>query len=210
MPCVVGGGFFSRPKPSSTCSGDSTSTAGALPASRGFGGERLLRAAAELAETGDAPEHFHEQTRQRQVRPVGIGGDVEEDHLAIAALGGRDQRRAVLQARPHLHVGAERAGIGQHLLGDQHFGRHGQSGKQPFVAERRQRLRRRPRQRAAERASADAAGPRAAGRRRPSRAAARQSAPARRPSSPIRQSARARRAAARRCRPASSPIRCAS
>ena len=47
-----------------------------------------------LTETGNAPEHLHEQSGERQVRPFRVGGDVEEDELAIAAFAGRDQRRA--------------------------------------------------------------------------------------------------------------------
>ena len=41
------------------------------------------------AEAGDAAQHLHEQSRQRQVRPVRVGGDVEEDELAVAALARR-------------------------------------------------------------------------------------------------------------------------
>ena len=59
--------------------------------------------------------------------------------------------------RAHTFTSGPSAGrIGQHLLVDQHLGRHGQAGKQAVVAERRERLRRRPGQRAAERAPAEA------------------------------------------------------
>ena len=146
--------------------------------------DQRLAGAARAAEAGDAAHHLHEQARQRQVRPVRVGGDMEEDHLAVAALGRGDQRRAVLQARPHLHLGPEPGRIGQHLLVDQHLGRRRQSGEQAVVAEGCQRLRRCPGQGAAQRSPAEPQAARAAGRRRPSPGAGRRSARGCRPSSP--------------------------
>ena len=186
MPCVVGGGLFSRPKPSSTCNGESTSAARRIAASL----------PSPASDSLPPPPSLPRLVMRRSIstnRPDSGRFDQSElavtwkkIELAVAALGGRDQRRAVLQARPHLDVGPEPGRIGQHLLRDQHLGRRRQAGEQALVAERRERLRRRPRQRAAERAPAEPQRARAAGRRRPSRGAGRRSARARRPSSPTR------------------------
>ena len=117
---------------------------------------QTVHAAAQIAEAGDAAQHLNEQAGQRQVRPVRIGGDVEEHQLAVAALGGRHQRRAVLQPRPHLHVGTERGRIGQHLAVDEDVGARRQAGEQAVVGKGCKLLRLRPRHGAAERTRAEA------------------------------------------------------
>ena len=51
-------------------------------------------------EGDDPPQHLDEGAGQRQVRPAGVGGDVEEDQPALAERRGGDQRRAVGECRP--------------------------------------------------------------------------------------------------------------
>ena len=86
-------------------------------------------AAAELAEAGNAPQHLDEQPGQRQVRPVRVGGDVEEDDLAVAALAAVTSGVPSLQAGPDLHVLAERAGSASTWRLTSHLGRR-RAGRQ--------------------------------------------------------------------------------
>ena len=142
------------------------------------------------------------RSRQRQVRPVRVGSDVEEDDLALAELALGDERRAVLQPRPHVHVGAEHGRVGQHLTADGYFRRHRRAGKEarcPRSAPASAASTTTARRRACGRRRAAA---RAAIRRRRSRGADRRSARARRPCSPIPRRAWRLRPTACRCRPA--------
>ena len=149
----------------------------------GVVGERVARPA-RAAETGDPPQHLHEQARQREVRPVRVGGDVEEDHLAVAAPCGRDQRRAVPETGPDLDVGPEPGRVGQHLLVDQHLG-GAVSARQTDCRRRRVRAAAASPRRARRRASCRRGGAAREGdRRRHSRGGGRRSARGRRPSSP--------------------------
>ncbi len=64
----------------------------------------------QRAECRNATNHLDEQARDRQVGPIRVGGDVEEDDLAGAERRGGDQRRAVLQAGPDFDGGLSCAG----------------------------------------------------------------------------------------------------
>ena len=48
----------------------------------------------------DASEHFHECTRNRQIRPACVGADMEEGDHTLAALLAGHERRAVAPASP--------------------------------------------------------------------------------------------------------------
>ena len=108
MPCVVGGGFLSRPKPSSTCSGESTSAVPATSASR----------VSPARPSRPVPPSAPRLVMRRSIstnRPDSGRFDQSElavtwkkHHLAVAALGRGDERRAVLEPRPDLHVRPER------------------------------------------------------------------------------------------------------
>ena len=108
------------------------------------------------SECRNPPQHFDEQPGQRQVGPIGVGRYVEEYDLALAEIALSDQRRAVLQARPHVHVGTKHRRIGEHLAADRDLRRYRRSGEETCILDRRQLLRRRPRQGAAKGAAADA------------------------------------------------------
>ena len=69
-------------------------------------------------------------------------------------LGGGHQRRAVFEPRPNLHLRRKFRRVGQHLPLDGDILRDREASKGARFIERRQRLRRRPRQRPAERAPA--------------------------------------------------------
>ena len=75
-----------------------------------------------------AAQHVHEQARERQVRPIGIRRGVEQHHPAEAAAGMGHQRGAIRQPRPG-GLGEAGIGLGQHLAGHAHLGRHAQPGE---------------------------------------------------------------------------------
>ena len=66
---------------------------------------------------------------------------MEEHDLARAALGRRDEGRAVVEASPDLHLGGELGRIGEHLTAHGDVGRCGEPGKESGVVERGERLR---------------------------------------------------------------------
>ncbi len=84
-------------------------------------------------------QHIHEQPGQRQVGPVGVGGDVEQHDAAGAARRLRHQRRAVGQCRPGM-AGKVGRWFGQHLSVDLHLVRHAagrRTANSPGTAPRR-------------------------------------------------------------------------
>ena len=139
MACVVGGGFLSEPKPSSTCSGASTSAVG-----------RRVRTSAPLPSPTSASPAPPVPPRLAMRRSISTNrpdsGRFDQSELAVTwkkmswpspRLAAGDERRAVLQARPHLHLGSEPRRVGQHLPVDQHFRpARRQAGKQAVVARR--------------------------------------------------------------------------
>ena len=106
-------------------------------------------------------QHIHEQARQRQIRPVGVGRHVEQHHLAPAHAGCGHQRRAVGQPRPGLRGGV--GWVGQDLPVDAHLGRDAQARERRAVRKRRQMGRLAPRHRTPQLA---VAGQQAAGQQR--------------------------------------------
>ncbi len=88
------------------------------------------RRSSQRAQCRDPPQHLDEQARHRQVRPVGVGGDVEKHDLAFAASRRGDERRAILEPRPHFHVRRQQCGIGENLALDRYVGRDGETGEQ--------------------------------------------------------------------------------
>ena len=63
-------------------------------------GVRLFGVHARSRERDHALEHVDERTRQRQIRPARIGGDMKENDHALAALRAGDERRAVGERGP--------------------------------------------------------------------------------------------------------------
>ncbi len=79
-------------------------------------------------------QHVDEQAGQRQVGPVGVGGDVEQHDPPGAPRLLGDQRRAVGQRRPAmLRQGG--GGLGQHLSGHLDLVGYGEAGERRGVAE---------------------------------------------------------------------------
>ena len=89
---------------------------------------RLLGAGDAVGEFDQAAEHVDEQAGERQVGPVGIGGDVEQHDAAGAARGVGDQGRAVGEASPG-RLGEVHAGGGEDLAGDADLGGYGEAGE---------------------------------------------------------------------------------
>ena len=83
----------------------------------------------------DPPEHVDERAGERQVRPAGVGGDMEEDEPALAGLRRGDQRRAVGERRPG-PAGKRPVRLGEHLALDEDVGRHGQRRQRDCLAEK--------------------------------------------------------------------------
>ena len=81
----------------------------------------LARFRAGLATLGshgdDTLQHADEQAGQGQVRPRGIGTDMHQDHQALAAPGGGDERRTIGEGRPGFRAQA-RFRLGQNLTRD--------------------------------------------------------------------------------------------
>ena len=169
------GGVPRTPKPSSVRHGASVARPSLAGLRRrvAFGRRRGLRL------RDDPAQHVDEQAGHRQVRPGRVGGDVEEHDQPLAAPLGGDERRAVGEPRPGL-VGEAGVRLGQHLPGHGHLVGRGEAEERARRVERRDVLRRLPRERAAEQAAAAPQRRSASDRRRRRRAACRRSAAARR------------------------------
>ena len=100
-------------------------------------------------------EHRREQTRQRQVRPFGIGADVEQHDLALTETRPGDQRRAIGE-RGDRAFGQFRRGFGHDLRVDRDIGRHSKAREGRAFGEGRQSTRLAPAHRAADRPPARA------------------------------------------------------
>ncbi len=122
---------------------------------RGGAGRGVGRRRGGAGERHDAAQHGHEQARQRQVRPGGVGGDVDQDHHALPALGGGDDRGAVLQGGPGA-PGEFAVRLGEDLAPHADIGRRRQAGERALGGEGRERARAVPGQGAAEVAPAPA------------------------------------------------------
>ena len=96
-----------------------------------------------------ALEHIHIQSRQRQRRPAGTGGNVKQYDPAIAVGLRGDQRRAVSQPRPAAIFQFGRR-LGQYLPRHRDLGGNFQPVEGRQAAEGRQVLRRAPRHRTAQ------------------------------------------------------------
>ena len=70
-------------------------------------------------------QHLHEQARQRQAGPFGIGGHMEQHHLPVAHRLAGDHRRAIGQCCDGAG-GQLGVGLGQDLCGHRHLLRHHQ------------------------------------------------------------------------------------
>ena len=101
-------------------------------------------------ELHDPAQHFDEGAGDRQVRPGGLGRDVEQDNRALSARGTSDKRRAIAQCRPGaLHdVGI---GFSQHLPRHGHVLWRCQAGKAAGFRQAGDGLRLGPGERSAER-----------------------------------------------------------
>ena len=82
---------------------------------------------------------------------------MEQHNEALSLFGGRDQRRAVGERRPHLQL-ARHGGIGENLPVDLDVLRDSETAERALLLEGCERLRRAPGERAAERAAAPAQG----------------------------------------------------
>ena len=102
---------------------------------------------------GQPLEHLHEEPGERQARPVGAGGDVEQHHPPVAERLAGDERRAVLERRQH-PLGQVGVGLRHHLARDVDVERHREPGERPVLRERLQPPRRAPGHRPADRAPA--------------------------------------------------------
>ena len=102
-----------------------------------------------LAECHQAPQHVNEQTGKRQVRPLGVGGGVDQHQPALAAPFPGHQRRAVIEAGPGFLRQVE-GRLGQHLTFDGHVVRNGKAVEGAGGLERRQLRRLAPRHGAAD------------------------------------------------------------
>ena len=98
---------------------------------------------------GQPLEHFNEQAGKRQVRPVGIGGNMEQHHQPLAFGSGSHKRGAVLEAGPDARR-QRGGGFGQHLALHLDGRIGGQTGERRVFGKRGQRLRLFPAQRRAE------------------------------------------------------------
>jgi hypothetical protein len=94
-------------------------------------------------------QHVHEQAGQRQIGPVGIGGDVEQHDASRPPGSLGDQRSAVGQRRPGVGTKVSRR-FREHLAVDLHLLRNGQASERRAGAELRHARRLRPGQRPAE------------------------------------------------------------
>ena len=68
----------------------------------------------------DPAQHIDEDTRQRQIRPGGVGGHVEQDDETFAAPLSGDERGSVGETRPRL-LRQSRLRLGEHLTRHRHF-----------------------------------------------------------------------------------------
>ncbi len=120
--CASGEGSIESPVPVRTRRGMNAAWLAVcwLPSARAAAGAR--------GEIEYAPQHLDEHARQRQIRPIGIGGDVEKHDQALAAPLGGDQGRAVGEACPDLgrQIGS---GLSQHLAVHPDRCVEGQAGK---------------------------------------------------------------------------------
>ena len=114
-----------------------------------------IRIARRAGQRDDPAQHVDEEARQGQVRPGGIGGDVEEHDHPVAALVGGHDRRSVGQRGPgpRLQVAV---GLGEDLAADADLVRHGEAEEGALAGERREGLRGVPGEGAAEAAPAAA------------------------------------------------------
>ena len=117
--------------------------------------QRLRRRGEPARALGQPLEHLDEEPGERQARPVGARGDVEEHHPPVAEAAPGDERRPVLEARQH-PVRQVGIGLRHHLARDVDVPRHRQPGEGPVLRERPQPPRRAPGHRAADRPPAGA------------------------------------------------------
>ena len=102
------------------------------------------------AGSGDQPvQHLHEQARDRQVRPFGIGGDMEQHQLPLPHPRLRDQRRVVTERGddPFAEIGR---GLRHQLRAHRHVVGGGQPGENAVAVEIAQGTRIAPAERAAD------------------------------------------------------------
>ena len=83
-------------------------------------GFRLRRFGLRSGLCYDPAQHIDEKSREGQIRPGRVGGDVEEHDEALAAPARRHERRAIAEVRPDL-VGEGGVRFGQHLARDGHL-----------------------------------------------------------------------------------------
>src|SRR6185437_1989562 len=84
----------------------------------------------------DPPQHIHEQSRQREIRPGRIRGDMKENNETFATSLSSDQRRAVGKTRPGF-VRKSCLWLGQDLTRHRHFGRSGKAEEGTALLKRR-------------------------------------------------------------------------
>ena len=159
MAWVVGGGLLSRPKPSSTCRGASTSAVG------GASAVALAVAGQRFAAPPPVPPRLAMRRSISTNRPD--SGRFDQSELAVTwkKITWPSPRLAAVTSgvpsfrRAHTFTsGPSAAGSASTCLLTSTSARRRQPGEQAVVAEGRQRLRRRPRQRAAQRAPAEPQG----------------------------------------------------
>ena len=161
-------------------------------------------------EVDQPAQHVHEQPGQRQVGPVGIGGDVEQHDAAGAARAPAVTSGVPSASAAQVGCARSRRGLGQHLAVHLHLVGHRQAGERRAGGERRQRRpagSRTARRRAGGRRPAARTG--SSGSVSPSRlprpCAGRRSGSAGRPAPPSRPARRAPRPPAAAGRPAPAP-----